>query len=164
MGCIHSVLPSHHHVGPECFPQGPSKRIQFKIMPEVVSDLKPHFDDLVCHSDSPFFRVPEKKNAVTTFTTMMLPTLYTWILLSIITTWYLRSYLRLRHVPGPFWAKFSNLPRFLWVAGGKAHEIHIDLHRKYGDIVRIGPNMVSVTDPDEIPKIYDFAGRYLKVG
>ena len=24
--------------------------------------------------------------------------------------------------------------------------------------------MVSVTDPDEIPKIYDFAGRYLKVG
>ncbi|KAJ0414361.1 putative benzoate 4-monooxygenase cytochrome P450 [Aspergillus carlsbadensis] len=79
-----------------------------------------------------------------------------------IVTWYVRSYLRLRHIPGPFWARFSNLPRFLWVAGGNAHDVHIALHRKYGDLVRIGPNIVSVTDPEEIPKIYDFAGRYLK--
>ncbi|EEA25175.1 hypothetical protein TMatcc_006602 [Talaromyces marneffei ATCC 18224] len=92
---------------------------------------------------------------------MLLPILYTWFGLSIF-TWYLRSYLRLRHIPGPFWAKFSNLPRLLWVAGGKSHDVHIALHRKYGDIVRIGPNIVSVTDPEDIPKIYDFAGRYLK--
>ncbi|KAL2799529.1 cytochrome P450 [Aspergillus keveii] len=86
---------------------------------------------------------------------------YTCTVLSVLTC-YLRSYLRLRHIPGPFWAQFSNLPRFLWVAGGDAHDVHIALHRKYGDLVRIGPNLVSVTDPDEIPKIYDFAGRYLK--
>jgi hypothetical protein len=94
---------------------------------------------------------------------MLLPIFYIWIVLATV-TWYLRPYLRLRHIPGPFWAKFSNLPRLLWVAGGKAHDVHIAQHRKYGDLVQIGPNVVSVTDPDEIPKIYDFAGKYLKVG
>jgi hypothetical protein len=41
----------------------------------------------------------------------------------------------------------------LWVASGNAHDIHLALHRKYGDIVRFGPNMISVQDPAQIGTI-----------
>jgi hypothetical protein len=70
---------------------------------------------------------------------------------------------KLSHVPGPFLAALSNIPRMSWVWGRRAHEIHIELHRKYGDLVRFGPNMVSIADPVEIPKIYGFTGNYKKV-
>jgi hypothetical protein len=77
--------------------------------------------------------------------------------------WIVRSYLSLRHIPGPFFASLTNLPRLLWVLKNKAHDVHIDLHRKYGDLVRIGPNVVSIADPAEIPRIYDYSGRFPKV-
>jgi hypothetical protein len=80
-----------------------------------------------------------------------------------ILAWIVRSYLSLRHIPGPFFASLTNLHRLLWVLGNKAHDIHIDLHRKYGDVVRIGPNVVSIANPAEIPRIYDYSGRFAKV-
>ena len=73
------------------------------------------------------------------------------------------SYFRLSHIPGPFWAKFTNFPRFSWVLTYRAHEIHIALHRQYGPIVRFGPNMVSVGDPKEIGTIYGFKQSWRKV-
>ncbi|KAF2205452.1 pisatin demethylase [Delitschia confertaspora ATCC 74209] len=76
--------------------------------------------------------------------------------------WLLRSYLRLRHIPGPFLASITNLPRVQWVRSNKAHDIHVALHRKYGKIVRFGPDMVSVQDPREIAKIYNYAGTFPK--
>lgn len=75
----------------------------------------------------------------------------------------LRSYLKLSHVPGPFLASLSNLPRVSWVSSKRAHEIHIELHEKYGDLVRFGPNMVSVADPAEIPTIYPMRPGFVKV-
>lgn len=76
----------------------------------------------------------------------------------------LRSYWRLKHIPGPFLAGFSNLPRVSWVLSKRAHKIHIGLHEKYGDLVRFGPNMVSVSDPAEIPTIYPLKGPgFIKV-
>jgi len=88
-----------------------------------------------------------------------------FVLASLLVTflWLLRSYLRLRHVPGPFLASLTNFPRLSWVLTGRAHDIHIGLHRKYGKIVRFGPNMVSVADPAEIPNIYSFSGKFAKV-
>jgi len=76
--------------------------------------------------------------------------------------WCLRSYLRLRHVPGPFLAAWTNIPRMRWVQSNRAHEIHVELHRKYGKLVRFGPNMVSVQDPNEINTIYSHAGTFKK--
>ncbi|EGE04287.1 benzoate 4-monooxygenase cytochrome P450 [Trichophyton equinum CBS 127.97] len=67
-----------------------------------------------------------------------------------------KSYYHLSHIPGPFFARFTNIPRLLWVKSFNAHRIHIDLHKKYGPIVRFGPNMVSVGDPREIGTIYSF--------
>lgn len=74
-----------------------------------------------------------------------------------------KTWAKLHHVPGPFLARFTNLPRFSWVWSRKAHEIHIDLHAKYGKLVRFGPNMVSVGDPSEIPNIYRMHSPLLKV-
>lgn len=73
------------------------------------------------------------------------------------------GYLRLRHIPGPFIPSISNIPRLYWVLTGRAHDIHIALHERYGSLVRMGPNMVSVGDPKEIGKIYGITGRYKKV-
>ncbi|ERF68113.1 hypothetical protein EPUS_06924 [Endocarpon pusillum Z07020] len=73
-----------------------------------------------------------------------------------------KTWAKLRHIPGPFFAQFTDFPRFLWVRSRKAHEIHIDLHAKYGKLVRFGPNMVSVGDPSEISNIYRMHTPLLK--
>ncbi|KAJ9648121.1 hypothetical protein H2199_001898 [Coniosporium tulheliwenetii] len=78
----------------------------------------------------------------------------------ILQLWRTRS--RLSHIPGPFWASISNIPRVWWVWGRNAHRIHIGLHEKYGKLVRLGPNMVSVGDPNEIAQIYGFTGKFKK--
>lgn len=75
-----------------------------------------------------------------------------------------RSYFKLRRIPGPFLAAWSNIPRFYWVWSRRAHEIHITLHEKYGKLVRVGPNMVSVGDPAEIHNIYGSTAKFQKVG
>ena len=77
--------------------------------------------------------------------------------------WLLHSYFRLRDVPGPFVAAWTNLPRLSWVLSNRAHEIHIQLHRQYGKMVRFGPNMVSISDPAEISTIYGFNPVFQKV-
>lgn len=75
----------------------------------------------------------------------------------------IQTYWRLSHIPGPLVAKFTNLPRLLWVKSNRAHDVHIDMHRRYGHIVRFGPNMVSVSDPKEIGTIYSFKKPWAKV-
>lgn len=75
----------------------------------------------------------------------------------------LSTYTRLRHVPGPFWARLTNLPRIAWVRSRRAHEIHTDLHNDHGDCVRFGPNMVSIADPAVIPIIYPMRPGFPKV-
>ncbi|KEY71920.1 hypothetical protein S7711_09122 [Stachybotrys chartarum IBT 7711] len=71
------------------------------------------------------------------------------------------QFLRLRRIPGPFLAKWTNIPRAYWVWGRRAHEIHIELHEKHGHLVRFGPNMVSVGNAQEVDKIYRMHGKIL---
>src|SRR5438034_1101078 len=92
-----------------------------------------------------------------------LPFLIVLFCVFIVTSLSLRCYTKLRHVPGPFLASLTNIPRVNWVLTNRAHDIHIALHRKYGNLVRFGPNMVSVGDPTEIPNIYGFTGKFVKV-
>ena len=77
--------------------------------------------------------------------------------------WLGRRYFRLRSIPGPLVARFTNLPRVLWVGSHKSHEIHRSLHEQYGSVVRFGPNMVSVADPAAIAAIYPARSGFLKV-
>ena len=69
----------------------------------------------------------------------------------------------LRSIPGPFLARFSGLYRLSLVAKGKAPEEYLKVHQKYGQVVRVGPNHVSISDPAMIPTIYGIGSNYLKV-
>ncbi|KAK7724327.1 hypothetical protein SLS63_008715 [Diaporthe eres] len=79
--------------------------------------------------------------------------------------YYGRQYYRLSHIPGPFLARFSNIPRFLWVYQRDAHNVHIAQHRQYAKIgskwaalVRYGPNAVSVGSAAAVETIYRMRG------
>ncbi|KAL7276059.1 hypothetical protein RUND412_000975 [Rhizina undulata] len=74
-----------------------------------------------------------------------------------------RRYLsNLRNVPGPFLASISRLNKVREVLSGVTEKTQLELHRKYGPIVRIGPNEVSISDPAAIPIIYDNAATFIK--
>ena len=73
------------------------------------------------------------------------------------------TYLKLRSIPGPFFAALSDLPRLYWTWTRKPFEKHIELHHKYGPLVQLGPNMVSVADPAAISIIYGFNYNFQKV-
>lgn len=74
-----------------------------------------------------------------------------------------RTFWRLRHVPGPFWARFTNIQRVLWVKTKRAHEIHHAVHERHGEVVRFGPNIISLANPDWIPIIYPIRPGFPKV-
>lgn len=57
-------------------------------------------------------------------------------------------------IPGPWLAKVSNLYRLRLNQKGRfSHDI-LDLHRKYGPYVRIGPDVVSIADTRLVSSIY----------
>ncbi|KAL1863957.1 hypothetical protein VTK73DRAFT_6277 [Phialemonium thermophilum] len=69
----------------------------------------------------------------------------------------------LRSIPGPFLASFTNLWRLIDVARGRHQDTLINLHRKYkSKLVRIGPNAVSVADPDAVRIIYGLKTGFSK--
>ncbi|KAI2619225.1 BcABA1, cytochrome P450 monooxygenase [Hypoxylon sp. NC1633] len=63
-------------------------------------------------------------------------------------TWY-----RLRDIPGPFLASFS----YLWLArvakSANQFWVYRDMYKKYGPLVRVGPNELSTDDPEVIKKM-----------
>jgi hypothetical protein len=85
------------------------------------------------------------------------------VALLVVSVYFFRVRLRLSHIPGPFLASLTNIHRRRWVTTGRAQAIHTELHRKYGKVVRAGPNTVFVSDPVAIPAIYRFNEPYQKV-
>ena len=83
----------------------------------------------------------------------------------LLVTRYVLAYLQspLKSIPGPFLAKFSDIWRFLNHYGQTHIETQRKLHEQHGDIVRLGPNTVSVADASLIKTIYNTRGTYLKV-
>jgi hypothetical protein len=69
----------------------------------------------------------------------------------------------LRDLPGPFSARFTGWYRFSLVAVGRAPQEYGKVHERYGHIVRVGPNHVSISDPAVIPQIYGIGSNYAKV-
>ena len=57
-------------------------------------------------------------------------------------------------LPGPALAKVSNLWRFIETWKGHLELVLRELHRKHGKLVQIGPNVVSIADPDAIETIF----------
>ena len=88
-----------------------------------------------------------------------------WGVLSITSSLYLLSYFNspLKDFPGPIPAGLTNLWRFLDVFHGRHDKTQLELHRKYGSAVRIGPNVISLSDPGLISKVYTTKGAWRKV-
>lgn len=80
------------------------------------------------------------------------------LVLQLIRTWY-----SLKDIPGPLIAKFTNLQRVWWVSTGEAQMYYQAAHQKYGDIVRFGPDMVSICNPDALNTIYPIRPGFPKV-
>ncbi|KAK4652086.1 hypothetical protein QC762_000080 [Podospora pseudocomata] len=68
----------------------------------------------------------------------------------------------LRKYPGPVLASISRLWKVKSVASGRTHLEHIDLHRKYGPVVRIAPNEVSVSSPEAARTLLSAGKRFFK--
>ena len=64
---------------------------------------------------------------------------------------------------GPFLARYTDIWRYMSVRDGQHHQEIIALHRKWGRIVRTGPNSVSISDPSAIPLIYGVNRGFQKV-
>ncbi|OQD68318.1 hypothetical protein PENPOL_c003G02954 [Penicillium polonicum] len=88
----------------------------------------------------------------------------TYVFLATIPAWYLISYLisPLRRFPGPFVAGWTNLWRMFHLRQGKYELVIQDLHKKYGPVVRIGPNVLDLDFPELIKTIYNAKEDYLK--
>ncbi|KAJ2402577.1 hypothetical protein GGI23_000616 [Coemansia sp. RSA 2559] len=59
----------------------------------------------------------------------------------------------LRKIPGPPLNTFSNIPLNYNVACGRYHKYVESLHAKYGEVVRVGYNQVSVSNLGELKRI-----------
>jgi len=89
--------------------------------------------------------------------------LFLALILTLIFVQAFRTYWPLRHIPGPFPGSITNLQRVWWVKTKRAHLIHQDLHKKYGEVVRTGPNMVMIDNPEAIPIVYTTRPGFIKV-
>ncbi|GAP85089.2 putative cytochrome P450 family protein [Rosellinia necatrix] len=64
--------------------------------------------------------------------------------------------------PGPLSAKVTKIWRAYGMYKGTWHRDLVDLHRKYGPVVRIGPNELCIGDPDAFRQIYSVTNTFPK--
>ncbi|KAI8316276.1 hypothetical protein K4K59_000174 [Colletotrichum sp. SAR11_240] len=69
---------------------------------------------------------------------------------------------RLSHVPGPFWHAITGFSMARAALNGSVHEYYMELHERYGPLVRIGPNTVMFSDPDTLKRIAAARSKYTK--
>jgi benzoate 4-monooxygenase len=85
--------------------------------------------------------------------------------LRIITYWvvpYFTTYKELRHIPGPFISKFSNVWIALGARNGQKYAWVDWAHKKYGKVVRVGFNHVSIATPEGLHTVYAHGNGFLK--
>ncbi|KAI7191085.1 cytochrome P450 monooxygenase-like protein [Hortaea werneckii] len=68
----------------------------------------------------------------------------------------------LNKVPGPWYARWTNIPlKLAVVAGRRIHYVHA-LHNKYGPYVRISPNEVAINDPRGFKQVHGIGSGFTK--
>lgn len=75
---------------------------------------------------------------------------------------YFITYRALRPIPGPWAARLSNLWLLSTARRGKRYLLVDEAHKKYGTVMRIQPNHVSINDDAAIPIIYGHGNGFLK--
>src|SRR5271168_328983 len=69
----------------------------------------------------------------------------------------------LRDIPGPLLARFTRLWYFIEIYKGSFELTNVELHKKYGPIVRIAPHEYSIDDVDAAKTIYGHGNAFVKV-
>ncbi|QKX53670.1 uncharacterized protein TRUGW13939_00750 [Talaromyces rugulosus] len=69
---------------------------------------------------------------------------------------YLCYFHPLAQYPGPWLARFTNFWRLLAFRSGRQHLTELALHRRYGHVVRVGPNWLSFETLADFEAIYGF--------
>ena len=69
----------------------------------------------------------------------------------------------LNAIPGPFTASFCNLWKVLAVYNNDMPRRNIEVHRRFGPVVRIGPDHVSFSTPEALHTIHGSRQAYQKV-
>lgn len=69
----------------------------------------------------------------------------------------------LHKYPGPVLARFTDIWRFVDVWNRRPDITQIKLHQQHGDVVRLGPNTLSFSDPAAIKTIYGLNKGFVKV-
>lgn len=69
----------------------------------------------------------------------------------------------LNKYPGPFIASITNIWRAVDVYGRNTHITYRKLHARYGDVVRVGPDVLSFGNPSAIQDIYGLNKGFTKV-
>lgn len=75
---------------------------------------------------------------------------------------YFTTYKNLRPVPGPVFARFSNIWLALGARHGKKYAWVHWAHEKYGPIVRVGYNHISIAEPEGLHAVYAHGNGFLK--
>lgn len=87
-----------------------------------------------------------------------------WLLGAILTRLLYNKYGHgVNNIPGPWLAGYTDLWRLFVVRGRRAQEVHIELHKKYGPAVRLGPRAVSIADTEALKIIYSPSAGWSKV-
>ena len=89
--------------------------------------------------------------------------IYTFGLFFIFSLLRVRYYRGLNKFNGPFLASFTDLWKIWYAFTGSQKQLYVDIHEKYGDIVRVGPKELSFADPRAIRDIYGLDGSSQKV-
>lgn len=84
--------------------------------------------------------------------------------MQLLTRWILKGLYRvyfhpLSRFPGPKIYAFTRLPHLYLMYTGKSHQSVLELHRQYGEIVRLSPDELSFIHPDAWRDIYGHGSR-----
>ncbi|KAJ5528289.1 Benzoate 4-monooxygenase [Penicillium frequentans] len=88
-----------------------------------------------------------------------------FLAVGLVIAYFLLPYLqrsRLRDIPSPSFAAFTNFWLFLQTRQGKRYLSVDQAHAKYGKLVRISPNQVSIADDEAIVAVYGHGNGFLK--
>lgn len=83
----------------------------------------------------------------------------------LLVSWLVRNRFRhgLNKYPGPFMASLTDWWRFVDVWNRRPELTHIKLHEQLGDVVRLGPNTLSFSNPAALKDIYGLNKGFVKV-
>ncbi|KIW95974.1 uncharacterized protein Z519_03040 [Cladophialophora bantiana CBS 173.52] len=87
---------------------------------------------------------------------------YITLFLVLVLFTYVRSWQRLRHIPGPPSWGWSVLPLFRLHLQGAIYDKFGELNRHYGPLVRIAPNTLLVADPDVLRRMSAVRSPYTR--